>query len=282
MIVVTAPTSNIGRRLVPLLLAADAKVRVIVRDPARLDPAVRDRVEIVRGSHADPEVVASALTGDVFWLTPADPAATGPLESYLGFTRPAAEVFAQGRVDRVVGVSALGRGTPPAATAGHVTASLAMDDLIRGTGVAYRALTMPSFIDNLLEQIDSIREDGVFYGTLDPDLRLPTVAVRDIAATAASLLLDPGWTGQGEVPVPGPSDLSQNDLARIMSEELGRPVRYQQVGLAAFHATLVEGGMSEGMAGGMVDMMRAKNEGLDRAVPRTSFRRWLTEEFPMG
>ena len=33
--------------------------------------------------------------------------------------------------------------------AGYVTASLAMDDLIAGTGVAYRALTNPSFMDNI-------------------------------------------------------------------------------------------------------------------------------------
>jgi hypothetical protein len=50
----------------------------------------------------------------------------------------------------VVGISALGRGTAVAGRAGYVTASLAMDDLIAGSGVAYRALTMPSFMDNLL------------------------------------------------------------------------------------------------------------------------------------
>ncbi|MBP2326895.1 hypothetical protein JOF56_007280 [Kibdelosporangium banguiense] len=43
-------------------------------------------------------------------------------------------------VVHVVGVSALGRGTPVGDRAGLVTASLAMDDLIASTGVAYRAL----------------------------------------------------------------------------------------------------------------------------------------------
>lgn len=36
MIVITAPTSQIGSRLVSSLLAADAPLRLIVRDAARL------------------------------------------------------------------------------------------------------------------------------------------------------------------------------------------------------------------------------------------------------
>ena len=47
-----------------------------------------------------------------------------------------------------------------AGNAGLVTASLAMDDLIAGTGVSYRALAMPSFMDNLLGQAGRIREAG--------------------------------------------------------------------------------------------------------------------------
>ncbi len=75
MIVITAPTSRIGRQVVDRLLAADASLRVIARDPARLPAAVRDRVEVVSGSHGDPAVVAEAFDGAdaVFWLVPADP-----------------------------------------------------------------------------------------------------------------------------------------------------------------------------------------------------------------
>lgn len=47
--------------------------------------------------------------------------------------------------------------------AGLVSASLAMDDLIAGTGVGYRALTLPSFMDNLLRQVEAIRSEGVFF-----------------------------------------------------------------------------------------------------------------------
>ncbi|MGW0195137.1 NAD(P)H-binding protein, partial [Nonomuraea sp. NPDC003201] len=67
MIVITAPTGNIGRRLLSLLVeAAPARgeeLRVVVRDPARLPEAVRGRVEVVTGSHGDAATVERAFTG---------------------------------------------------------------------------------------------------------------------------------------------------------------------------------------------------------------------------
>ncbi|WAL94213.1 NAD(P)H-binding protein [Streptomyces sp. Je 1-369] len=274
MIVITAPTGNIGSHLLTRLLDSDPApedLRVVVRDPARLPDVVRERVEVVTGSHGDPETVDRAFAGAdaVFWLVPPDSSLT-PEAAYSGFTRPAAKALTRHGVGHVVGVSALGRGTPAAGRAGLVTASLAMDDLIASSGVAYRALANPSFFENLLEEADSIRENGVFVDCLDADRKAPLVAVADIAATAASLLLDRTWTGVGSVPVLGPQDLSPTDLARIMTEQLGRPVRYERQSYDDLHAALVGYGLDKEFAQGVVDMKRAKDEGLDAGVPRTA------------
>ncbi len=186
--------------------------------------------------------------------------------AYTDFSRPACDAFRSQGVGRVVGVSALGRGWP--GNAGYASGTLAMDDLIASTGVSYRALTMPSFMDNMLRQVEPIRSQGVFFSALSGDRKLPTCATRDIAAVAARLLLDHSWTGSGSVPVLGPEDLSQNDMAQIITVVLGKPVRYQQITIDAFRATLAGRGMSEAMVDGMVDMMVAKDEGLDNMVAR--------------
>ncbi|MFC5219832.1 NAD(P)H-binding protein [Streptomyces coerulescens] len=289
MIVITAPTGNIGRRLLSLLVEAapahGEELRVVVRDPARLPDAVRGRAEVVTGSHGDAATVERAFTGAdaVFWLVPPD-GSTTPDEAYSGFTRPAARAFAAHGVGHVVGVSALGRGTPQAAHAGLVTASLAMDDLIADSGVAYRALANPSFFENLLEEADSIRDHGVFTDTAAADRPAPLVAVADIAATAAGLLLDRSWTGVGSVPVLGPQDLSPNDLARIMTEELGRPVRYRRQSLDDLRSAMLRHGLNEAFVEGMVHMKRAKDQGLDAGVhrapqagPATEFAQWCAQ-----
>ncbi|MFE6922555.1 NAD(P)H-binding protein [Nocardia sp. NPDC057663] len=289
MIVITAPTGNIGRLLLSELLesapAAGEELRVIVRDPARLPGAARGRVEVITGSHGDAMVLDRAFEGAdaVFWLVPPDASQT-PHDGYSGFTRPAVQALAAHGVGHVVGVSALGRGTPVADRAGLVTASLAMDDLIAGTGVAYRALANPSFFENLLEEVDSIRDKGVFTDVVAADRKAPLVAVTDIAAVAAGLLLDRSWTGTDSVPVLGPQDLSPNDMARIMTEQLGRPVRYERQSLDELHTTLVGYGLDEEFVQGVVDMKRAKDQGLDAGVTRTpdtasptSFEQWCAQ-----
>ncbi|MFD1704580.1 NAD(P)H-binding protein [Methylopila henanensis] len=286
-IVVTAPTGGIGRQVVDNVLDSGARLRLIARDPSRLSAQVRERAEVVQGSHSDPAVVNRAFEGadTVFWLCPPDDQAATPMDAYVGFTRPAAEAIRSRGVRRVVGISALGRGTPMAARAGFVTASLAMDDLIASTGVGFRALTMPSFMDNLARQAAVIRDKGVFFSPIDGDRRMPSCATRDIAAAAARLLLDPVWDGQGHLAVLGPEDISFNDMARIMTEVIGKPTRFERMSFEAYKAMFVRFGMSGGMAQGMTDMARAKNEGLDNAEPRTlenttptSFRQWCEDE----
>ncbi|MGF6884525.1 uncharacterized protein YbjT (DUF2867 family) [Nocardia sp. GAS34] len=275
MIIITTPTGQIGSRLLEILLdekpTPDAELRVIVRDPGKLPERVRARVDVVVGSHGDPGVVDRALSGAdaVFWLVPGDPGAPSLDAVYSGFTRPAAKAFTARGVGHVVGVSSLGRGTPVAGRAGHVTASLAMDDLIGSTGVAYRALANPPFMDNLLWQVVSIRDDGVFTGTGIADLAAPIVATRDIAAAAADLLIDRTWTGADEVPVVGPEELSPEDMARIMSGVLGRPIRYVRQSLEDLRAGMSARGAGGAIVQGYVDMARAANEGLYDGVPRT-------------
>ena len=282
MIVITTPTGNIGRRVLEHVRDKE-KIRVIARDPANVPAGAK--VEIIRGSHDDAAVCERAFAGAdaVLWVAPpASPRAPSLESVYSDFARPACEALKRHRVPRVVGVSALGRGQ--AVNAGYVTASFAMEDQIASTGIAYRALAMPSFMENVLRQADAIKTRGVFVGTIRPDLKLPLVAARDIASVAARWLLDRTWTGVAEVPVLGAEDLSHDDMARILSDVLGKPVRYQQITPAAMKATMLERGTSEAVAQGRIDMMNAKDRGLDNGVVRTAdnttpttFRQWCEE-----
>ena len=286
MIVITTPAGQIGSQVLENLLGSGQHLRLVARDLSGIPADTRQRVEVIEGSHGDPAVVDKAFDGAdaVFWLTPPDPRAESVEAAYVGFTRPAAEAFKRHGVRRVVGVSALGRGTAWAARAGYVAGSLAMDDLIASTGVAYRALTNPSFMDNIARQAAAIKNQGMFFSPIDGDRKLPAVATRDIAAAASRLLLDDTWTGVAEVPLLGPEDLSFNDMAEIISEVLGKQVRFQQITFDAYKDRFVGFGMSDAMAQGMTDMAWAKNEGMDNAVQRTpenstptSFRQWCEQ-----
>ncbi|MGW2619779.1 NAD(P)H-binding protein [Streptomyces sp. NPDC001500] len=290
MIVVTTPTGQIGREVLSRLLDAEqgaAAVRVIVRDPARLSPRDRERVEVVRGSHADPAVLKEACEGAdrIFWLVP-PPSGTEDVEGrFRAFTEPLCEVIDAGGVERVVAVSTLGRGV--ARNAGPISASLAMDEAVAATGVHYRALCPPALMENLLRQTAPIRDEGVWTVALAQDRLLRTCAVRDIAAEAARLLLDASWTGYRDVALAGPDDLTPEDMARILTEVLDRPVRVRQITSAEQKRMMTSQGATEAWAQSVADMTDAQNtQGFYGAsqpgtpdVTPTGFRQWCEEVF---
>ncbi|MFF7441760.1 NmrA family NAD(P)-binding protein [Streptomyces sp. NPDC008122] len=285
MIVITTPTGDIGRQVVNRLLDAGEAVRTIVRDPSRLPKHMRASVEIVQGSHGDADTIAKALEGAdrMFWLVP--PAsfrnAGDARPYYLDFTRHAAQEAAKRDV-RVVGVTSLGRGYPD--KAGLLSAALAMDEMIEASGVPYRALALPFFMENLLRQAQGIKERGTITMANAVDRPLLTVATQDVADAAAALLLDASWSGQVRVPLVSPDNLTPDAMADVISQTLGHTVRYRQAPLAGFQATMVQRGASPALAQDMADMVQAQNDGIYEAETRdagitaaTEFRQWCQE-----
>ncbi len=286
MIVITTPTGQIGGQVLDRILDSGEAARVIARDPSRLPARVHARAEVVQGSHGDAGAITKALAGAdrMFWLVPPPGLrhAGSSERYYLDFTRPACQAITSQGVRQVVGVSTLGHGYRGAA--GLLSAALAMDTLIEGTGAAYRALALPFFMENLLRQTQAIREQGTFSMANTADRPLPAVATRDVAASAAALLLDTTWSGQASVPVVGPDDLAPDDMAEVISDTLGRTIRYRQVPVADYQAMMLQRGASPAMAQDFAHMTEAQNDGIYDAEPRdpgtttaTSFRQWCED-----
>jgi uncharacterized protein YbjT (DUF2867 family) len=282
MIVITTPTGEIGRQVLDRILDSGEAVRVIARDPTRLPERACARAQVVQGSHSDAGVITKALAGAdrMFWLVPPPPFSyPSSAEHYYGdFTRPACKAI-RGLGVGVVGVSTLGHGYQ--GKAGMLSAALAMDKLIESSGAAYRALALPFFMENLLRQAQAIKEQGTFSMANTAGRPLPAVATRDVTAAAAALLLDTSWGGQASVPVAGPDNLTPAGMAEVISDTLGRTVRYRQVPAADRQAALLRRGASEAMAQDMADMTEAQNNGIYDAEPRdpdsatpTTFRQW--------
>ena len=106
MIVITTPTGTIGRQVLGDLLASDESLRVIARDPSRLPPAARERVEVVQGSHGDAAIVDRTFKGAdaVFWLVPPErvfPCSNGGMAP-MSVDVAAAMVVALGQVAAMV------------------------------------------------------------------------------------------------------------------------------------------------------------------------------------
>jgi uncharacterized protein YbjT (DUF2867 family) len=144
-----------------------------------------------------------------------------------------------------------------------------MDDMLIASGAAFRGLAMPFFMENIVRQAGVIRDKGMFFGPIRSDRKLPFTATRDMAEAASHLPGDDTWAGQEEMPLLGPEDLSFDDQAAIISDVVGRPVRYEQVSYDQFKQQFLGRVASESAAQGYVDMYRDKEEGIDNAARRS-------------
>jgi uncharacterized protein YbjT (DUF2867 family) len=284
MIVVTTPTGHIGSKVVRHLLAANEAVRVVVRDPAKLSPEVLAKVEVVQGSTDDEAVLYAAFEGaeSVFWVVPPSFQASDITAYYLQFTSPAARAIKARGVKRTVSISALGRGH--ALKSGLGDASYAMVEELEKTGADTRALYCPGFMENMLHHVQSLKHPGSFSLPGPADWKVPLATTGDIAHAATKLLLDRAWKGQGGAAVLGPADLSNNELAAILTEVLGKPIQFQPISAAAYEAHLVSYGAHPVFAKGLTEMLVAKGQGLDNAEERTAenttpttFKQWATQ-----
>lgn len=268
-IVVNTPNGNIGRPLVEKLLEAGKQVTLISRSPGKVADLVKRGARLVEGSIDDSAVVASALKGAeaLFWLTPA---AFRPdfIEWAQENARVAAQAVRANGVGRVVVLSSMGAQNGPGT--GPVGALLGVEEAFKAATPNVTILRPGFFMENLLRDLDALAKAGSIFMPVPPEKRVPMVATADIAAKAAEVLLDAGWKGHRYLGVHGPVDISYGEAAAILSEALGRPVRYVQVTLDDVRKALLDAGMPGFAVDLFVEMYKAIPEGrLDAAEPRS-------------
>lgn len=229
MIVITTPTGHIGSKVLEKLLKTNEKLRVIARDPSKLSDEVKEKVEIIQGSLDDLEVLSNAYqdTDELFFVIPPSMQYTDVNEYYLQFAKPTCEAIEQQGVKRVVFVSGTGLGYEK--NAGPVSASFLVEEMLEATSADVKILHCGTFMENLLHSIQPIKFTSQFSTSVSGATRSPWVATEDIADAAARLLLDKTWTGKGSVGVLGPEDISYNGITKILSEVLGKEIRYQTI-----------------------------------------------------
>ena len=270
-ILVTNPTGRIGRKIVPELLAPEFSVRTIVRDPARLPEEIRQQVEVVRGSTDNAATLRRALDGveALFWCVPTESLQETKVEQhYERFACAGRQAVREARTPRVVTISACGKGH--AHNAGPISGLHAMEAILNESGAAIRHLRCGLFMENLLSEVQCIREQGFLSYPMPGHIPIPMTAVTDVADVALRWLVWRDWKGIEGIAVHGPEDLSYNQAAAVVERTLERPVRYCEVSAKDYVRTLVESGASVEYVRSRVEMFSELARGIARAEPRTA------------
>lgn len=239
-IVVNTPTGNIGRSLVQALLSRGAEVTLVARSREKVRDFEARGARVVEGSIDDAAVLEKAFegAGALFWLAP--PAYRPDWRTWGPETANQAAALAKKHgIRRVVLVSSVGAQAGPGA--GPIGTILAVEDAFRAAAPDVTALRAGFFMENMLQNLDSIVKAGAIFSPIPADAKAPTVATRDIAAVAAEELLGgaPGHRIRG---VHGPADVSGREQAEILSKLLRRPIAYVEVPVAAAEKAMTDAG----------------------------------------
>ncbi|MET9248514.1 NAD(P)H-binding protein [Nonomuraea sp. NPDC003709] len=267
-IAVTAPNGNVGRHLTRALVRAGVRPRLLMRQPDRLPADLRDFVEVVRADSWDTELVVAATreVEAIYWI---DPTAAGadPLAGYARATEAVTAAVTRNSIGRVVFQSSVG--AEKRHGAGEIDGLAGTEVALNETGVDVTHLRCGYFFTNLLLQIDALRA-GTLQVALPLDAPMSWVAPRDIAEVAATVLLNPAWSGRHVQAVHGFADLTWNDVASILSTELGRPITVEQISDQAMYDQYLEAGMPPGLAEAVLGMSTGLRDGFVPEQDRTA------------
>jgi uncharacterized protein YbjT (DUF2867 family) len=296
-IAVTAPTGRVGSRVARLLVQAGVRPAVLVRDPGRLDPGLRDHVDVRRGDLTDAGFV-DAATADVealLFVVPEELTAADPRAVMDRITTVGAAAVRARRIPRVVLLSSVGAergvgvrqgvGVERGEGVGLIDGLAYAERELATTGAALTVLRSGYYFSNLAGQLNG----DVLTTTMVPDVPLPWVDPRDVGEVAAARLLSRDWAGNQVQAVHGPVDLTWREVAGILSAVLRREIRLSVIGDDELRASLIGAGMSPAAAEGVVGMTAGTRDGFEAEQPRTflsttptSLHAWAAENLRPG
>jgi (4-alkanoyl-5-oxo-2,5-dihydrofuran-3-yl)methyl phosphate reductase len=243
MIVVTGASGNVGGEVVQLLHKRGERLRVLVRDPARV-AALEAGVERAVADLTRPETLEAAMRGaEKLFLVVAG-------ERGAETTRNAAQAAARAGVKHIVMLSS-GTVNIPGAQIGawHREREVAVEE----SGVAWTFVQPNAFMANTLRWAPTIKAQGVVYQALTTAKSAP-VHEHDMAAVSVAALTTPGHEGQ-RYAVTGPESLTAADQVATLSRVLGRELELVEVPPARAIEGMQRGGMSAEMAAAVMQLI---------------------------
>ncbi|MFE1772701.1 NAD(P)H-binding protein [Streptomyces sp. NPDC059008] len=271
MILVTGATGNIGTALLrDLHLRGAAPVRGLTRDAGRA--AFPEGIEAVEGDLAQPGSLKAALKGvRSLFLLPG----MGAEQDVLAAAR-------QAGVEHVVLVSSITVQTHPSLPAAG--ANLAVERLLKDSGMAWTILRPTQFASNTLWWAQSIREQGVVRAPY-ADIGLPAIHPADIAAVACAALTEPGHRGRTYA-LTGPERITVRRQVAAIAAALGREVALVEISrdeahrqMAPFMGDETADAVLDLMGGDVNDELLTVRDTVPQVTgsPARSFQQWASE-----
>lgn len=256
---------------------------LLTRHPENIPAAVAEHVDLVATDSREPSQVISATAGAdvIYWVDPPAESAD-PLADYRRATESVVAAVEANRIGRVVFQSSVG--AEKRQGAGEIDGLSETEVALDNCDADVTHLRCGYFFTNLLFEAESVKT-GLLQTVLPLDAPMSWVAPRDIAEVAALALLSDQWSGRRVQAVHGPEDLTWTQVAKILTEELGREVRVERIADKQMREQYLQAGMPPAMADAVLGMSTGLRDDFvpeqDRSVVTTTptqLRSWIREE----
>jgi uncharacterized protein YbjT (DUF2867 family) len=242
MIFVTGATGTVGREVVAQLLEKNVPVRALTRDPAKA--RIDSRAAAIGGDISKPETFAKSLRGvDALFSVVFGPNMAAEEAALASAAKDAG-------VKHIVKLSALGPGGTHGERSGIAELHVASEKALAKSGVAWTIVQPTAFMSNVMFQREPIVRLGKIFSNYG-DGKLPYIHPRDIAAVAVAALTSRGHEGKA-YPITGGEALTMTDVARILSDAIGRKIEYVPVTDEQTAQTFRSHGMPEAIVGALL------------------------------
>ena len=259
MFFVSGITGQVGGAAARQLLDEGHEVRTLARDPGKAAEWARKGVDVRQGDLNDATAVAGALEGveGAFLMIPPFIAPAPGYPESKAIIASLREALRRTPVPRVVALSSIG--AEQGSGLGLITGAHLLEEALGDVPFPVAFIRAGSFLENYAASLQPAKATGVFYSFLQPtDKAIPMIATADIGKEVARLLAG-DWTGKKIVELGSP--VSPDDVAKAMSEALGRPVTAQAIPRERWTATFESFGMPPGSTGPYEEMMDGLNSG---------------------
>ncbi len=247
------------------------RVVLLARRPEKLTSFVKRGAEIAIGPQDDADYLVKATRGAdaLFWATPPGYGSDNVRAFQNRLGRAGATAIRTNGIPRVVNLSSIGAHLDSGV--GPINGLHDVEGLLDEAATHITHLRPGFFFENLLWQLDSIRDAGRFSLPLSGTRRYPMIATRDIGRVAAARLASRGWIGHFVGELHGPADLSFDEVAGILSQTLGRKVEFVSCDREEARRTMLDNAMSENATNLMLEMYDAVETGrLQTIEPRST------------
>ena len=264
MIVVFGATGNTGAVAAEALLAKGEKIRVVGRDPSKLERFTSKGAESIAANIENADEVARAIeNADAAYFLIPQAIHREDLRDYQERITDACASAAQ-KTALKFAVTLSSIGAQHAAKTGPIVGLHNMEEkLNRISSLNVLHLRPTQFMENLLMSIDGIRMMNALPGAAPADVPSPMIATRDIGNYAAARLAARDFSGHSAQELLGPRDVTMRDSAAIIGRAIGKPnLAYVQMPLMLLESALTSMGIPKSSVALVVEMWTAGNDGL--------------------